>query len=104
MLPTICLDDQPLLLANEVDDERPDRLLTTKLGALNLSASKGGPKRSFGICHVAAQALCPRESLASVTRHALTLPPLCGSLPLPRGERGLRAACRLRRARRRGTR
>src|SRR5438270_5854373 len=101
MLPTLGLDEQPPLLADEVNDERPDRLLTTKLGAFDLSASKGGPKLPFGICHVAAQALCPRESLARVAGHALTLPPLRGSLPLPRGERGLRAACRLHPARRR---
>lgn len=33
VLATVSLDNQPALLADEVDDEGPNRLLTSKLGA-----------------------------------------------------------------------
>ena len=37
MLSAVSLDDQAMLLTNEINDERPDRLLTSELCAFELS-------------------------------------------------------------------
>jgi hypothetical protein len=44
MLRTIELDDELPLKANEVDDVRPDRGLSSKLVAINLPSSKKPPE------------------------------------------------------------
>ena len=95
VLAAIGFNNQSLLLADEVGDKRPDRLLAAELGAVQLAVSQRGPELSLGIRHLVTQTLCICERFASIAGHALTLPPLRGSLPLPRGERGLGAACSL---------
>ena len=40
MLPAVGLDDKPTLLADEVGDERADRLLPPKLGPIELASPK----------------------------------------------------------------
>ena len=101
MLTTIGFHDQPALLAHEIGNEWTDRLLPPELGAIQLAVAERGPELALGIGHFAAQALGPCERLTSVAGHALTLPPLRGSFPLPRGERELRAAFLVHPARRR---
>ncbi len=87
MLPAIGLNDQPSSLTNEISDERTDRLLAAELSAVQLPGSKDGPKLALGVGKFAPQPLGFGESRLIVTSHALTLPPLRGSLPLPQGER-----------------
>ena len=88
VLAAVRFDDQALGLANEIDDKGSDWLLSAKLGTANVAASEHRPKSPFGVCHVSTQAFGFDERLLAVAGHALTLPPLRGSLPLPRGERG----------------
>ena len=95
MLPAVRFDDKPLLLTHEVGDEWSDRLLAAELRAFDLPFAQNGPEFALRIGHFAAQAPSLRQCFPRVARHALTLPPLRGSLPLPRGERGLGVACRL---------
>ena len=87
MLATIGFNDEAQFLANEVGDKWSNRLLATEFRALQLTIAQDEPQLSFGIGKFPPQPLCIGECLAGIASHALTLPPLCGSLPLPRGER-----------------
>ncbi len=44
MLPTVQFDHQPVLKTNEVDDERPDRLLPPEFAARKLSVTQPAPE------------------------------------------------------------
>jgi hypothetical protein len=88
MLPAIGFNNQPAFLAHEVGYEWANRLLATKLHAVELAVAQHVPKLALCIGQFTTQALSLGERLAGVARHALTLPPLRGSFPLPQGERG----------------
>jgi hypothetical protein len=49
MLATIELDDQVMLGAAEVDNERPDWMLPAKLDAEELAITKPGPEATLGV-------------------------------------------------------
>ena len=53
MLAAVSFDDQPTLLANEVGNERPDRLLTTEFCSSQLAVAQHSPKHPFRIGHLA---------------------------------------------------
>lgn len=57
MLPAVSFDDEPSLLAYEVGDERPNRLLTPELGPIQLAIAERRPQFALGIGHVTAEAL-----------------------------------------------
>jgi len=52
MLPTVRLDDDAMRDANEIDDERTDRTLTTKFVTGKPTASQSVPQTPFGIRHI----------------------------------------------------
>jgi hypothetical protein len=58
VLPAIDLDDQSMSLANEIDDERPDRHLPSKAQAGETMSTKHEPQEALGIRHFCAQSLC----------------------------------------------
>jgi len=87
MLAAIRLNDQPMLLTHEIGNEGTDWLLSPELGAGKLPIAQHGPQFALGVSQLAAKALRFVERIRGVAGHALTLPPLRGSLPLPHGER-----------------
>ena len=87
MLTSVSLSNQPGLMAHEVGDKRSDWLLPAKLCTCQLRTVKNRPQFAFGIRHYAAKLLRPGQRCLIITDHALTLPRLRRSLPLPQGER-----------------
>jgi hypothetical protein len=51
MRPAIELNNEPLLQANEIDDEMANRLLATEAELIELSASQEIPEPLFGTGH-----------------------------------------------------
>jgi len=90
----IRFDDEAGFLAEEVDDERSDGMLSAKLGLHDLPAAQHGPKLLFGGRGSASQSTRLESPGLQQARHALLsaprrnrLPPFPGSgSPLPSGE------------------
>jgi hypothetical protein len=82
VLSAIGLDDQAMLEANEIDDERPETVLTAKFAAQS-SVPESGPKLSLGICHIDAELFDVPIGQPSPSRRYAPGPPLS-----PNGERG----------------
>jgi hypothetical protein len=58
VLPSVDLDDEPILLRYKIDDERADRHLPSKAQAHQTMSAEHEPQAALGICHVDAQGLC----------------------------------------------
>ena len=76
MLAAVGLDDQPGLMTDEVGDERPNGLLSSELGAVELARPQQAPQGPFRIGQVTAQPLSSIECRTVITPH----PPRLGSL------------------------
>ena len=61
MLAAIEFDGEAQAGAVEVERERPNRMLSSEMEAIELIASKHAPKLAFGVRHAASQVSCPRS-------------------------------------------
>jgi hypothetical protein len=65
----IRFDDESLLFAEEVDNERAERLLPTELRAFELAAAKPSPQLSFRGSFGATQGSCASGEWTHDARH-----------------------------------
>jgi hypothetical protein len=77
----IRFDDKAGFLAEEVDDERSDGMLSAKLGLHDLPAAQHGPKLLFRGRGSASQSTCLESPGAQQTRHAFLSAPRRNRLP-----------------------
>ena len=89
VLPTIRFNNETAFLAYKIYNEGADRLLAAKFRVFQLPVAEDRPKLSFCIRQLTSQLLGFSQRFARVASHALTLPPLRGSLPLPIWGEGL---------------
>ena len=64
MLSAVDLEEKVMLKADEIGDERADRVLATEFCAIEGSHSEPTPYGSLGIRHVAAEAACGADFCA----------------------------------------
>jgi hypothetical protein len=66
---TVCLDDEPSFEAYEIADEGPERLLSSKLDAVDATATKEPPKDGFRRRAIPAQLTCAIRLRTKKTGH-----------------------------------